>query len=81
MVLWLFGFQVCVVNAYVAYCAMCTHLYNMTKKELWTHFEFQKYLALALIDPDSWGPDSENWRRQLNKKGRGAAYSNEYQPI
>ena len=27
------------------------------------------------------GAHSENWRRILTKKGRGTAYSNEYQPI
>ena len=81
MALWLFGLQVCVVNAYVAYTAMCTHLYKMEKKEMLTHYEFQKYLALALIDPDGWGPHSENWRRTVTKKGRGTAYTNEYQPV
>lgn len=58
MALWLFGFQVCVVNAFVAYRTICTHLYNMDTQELRTHYEFQKYLSLALIDPDGWGPDS-----------------------
>lgn len=81
MALWLFGLQICVVNAYVAYTAMCTHLYKMEKKEMLTHYEFQKYLALALIDPDGWGPHSENWRRTVVKKGRGTAYTNEYQPV
>ena len=46
-----------------------------------THYEFQKYLSLALIDPDGWGPHSENWRRTVTKKGRGTAYTNEYQPV
>ena len=46
-----------------------------------THYEFQNYLALALIDPDGWGPHSENWRRTVTKKGRGTAYTNEYQPV
>ena len=81
MALWLFGLQVCVVNAFVAYTAMCTHLYNMKKKEMLTHYEFQKYLALALIDPDGWGPHSENWRMCVTKKGRGTAYANEFQAL
>ena len=69
------------VNAYVAYTAMCTHLYKTEKMEMLTHYEFQKYLTLALIDPDRWGPQSENWRRTVTKKGRGTAYTNEYQPV
>ena len=81
MALWLFGIQVSVVNAYVAYSAMCIQLYNMNKKEILTHYEFQKYLALALINEEKWGPHSENWRKVLTKKGKGVAYSNEYQPM
>ena len=70
MALWLFGIQICVVNAYVAYSAMCIQLYNMNKKKILTHYEFQKYLALVLIDEERWGPHSENWRNVLTKKGR-----------
>ena len=81
MTLWLFGLQVCIVNAFVAYTAMCTYLNNMNKKEMLTHYEFQKYLTLALIDPDGWGPHSENWRRTVTKKGRGTAYANEFQAV
>ena len=36
----LFGLQICVVNAFVAYTAMCTHLYNMKKKKMLIHSEF-----------------------------------------
>ena len=53
----------------------------MKKKEMLTHYEFQKYLALALIDPDGWGPHSENWRMCVTKKGRGTAYANEFQAL
>ena len=60
---------------------MCTHLYKMEKKEMLTHYEFQKYLALTLIDPEGWGPHSENWRITVTKKGRVTAYTNEYQPV
>jgi len=81
MELWLFGLQVCMVNAFVIYYAMCVHLYKMNKKEMLTHYEFQKYLALALINPEGWIPHSENWRRKITKKGRGTGYSNKYHPI
>jgi hypothetical protein len=53
----------------------------MNKKQILTHYEFQKYIALALIDEERWGPHSENWRKVLTKKGKGVAYSNEYQPM
>ena len=53
----------------------------MPKKELLTHYEFQKFLALGLIDPDGWGAHSENWRQILSQKGRGTAYENEYHQI
>ena len=53
----------------------------MNKKEILTHYEFQKYIALALIDEQRWGPHSEKWRKVLTKKGKGVAYSNEYQPM
>ena len=79
MVLWLFGLQVCVTNAYVAYTSMYTHLYKMMKKEMFTHCEFQKYLALTLIDPDRWECHSENWRKVVSNKGRGTASVNKYQ--
>ena len=68
----LFRLQFCVFNAFIVCCAMCTHVHNMTNKELWTYFDFQKYLVLSLTEPEGWGPDSENWRRHLNKKIIGA---------
>ena len=55
-------------------------LIDSMDSQLWTHFQFQKYLALALIDLGSWGLENENWRRQLNEKGRSAACSNECHP-
>ena len=29
---WMWGFEVCLVNAYVAYVKMCTNIYNIEKK-------------------------------------------------
>ena len=60
---------------------MCLQIYKMDKKEILTHYEFQKYLALALIDEEEWGPHSENWRKVLTTKAKSAAYSNEYQAM
>ena len=53
----------------------------MEKKEMLTQYELQKYLALALINPDGWGPHIENWGRIVTKKGRVTAYINEYKPV
>ena len=42
----------------------------MNKKKILTHYEFQKYLTLALIDPDGQGPHIEHWKTTITKKCR-----------
>ena len=32
LALWMWGFEVCLVNAYVAYVKICTNIYNIEKK-------------------------------------------------
>ena len=48
---------------------------------MFTQYKFQKYLALALFDPEGWEPHSKNWRTTVTKKERGISYTNEFQAV
>ena len=52
--IWLWGVQVCLVNAYVMY--KHAHLYIWKNKEstLLSHYQFQKMVALHLINPEKY---------------------------
>ena len=67
--LWMWGFEVSlVVNAYITYIKMCTNLYKMEKRNMWTHYEFQKWVALGWINPEKYGPNSHNFLEASRKK-------------
>ena len=64
----MWGFEVCLVNAYVAYVKMCTNIYNIDRKQLWYHYEYQKWVALGWISPERYGPKSRNFMKASRNK-------------
>ena len=63
----MWGFEVSLVNAYIAYTKMCTNLYKMEKRNIWTHYEFQKWVALGWINSEKYGPKSRKFIEAIRK--------------
>ena len=49
----MWGFGVIVVNAYVWYYTSQLYIWCQKPTSILTHYEFQKKLALSLLDPSS----------------------------
>ena len=56
--IFLWALSVMLVNAYVAYIASNVLIWKRKKKDLLTHYEFRKKIALALVNPTVYGINS-----------------------
>jgi hypothetical protein len=65
------GMGVLMVNAYVSYVRF-NILNGKKKKDLLSHYEFRKQIALAWLDPETYWPE-----RELNSKGKKRNRSSE----
>ena len=63
----MWGFEVCLVNAYVAYVKICTNIYNI-EKNVSSHHYFQRWVDLGWINPEKYGPKSCNFMEASRKK-------------
>ena len=68
LALWMWVFKVCLVNSYVACVKMCTNVYNVEGGNVWSHYEFQEWVALVWISLEIYGPKIRNFIEASRKK-------------
>jgi hypothetical protein len=66
--IWLWGVQVILVNAYVMYKTAHLYIWKSKKSSIMTHYNFQKMVALHLINPEKFLLDSrQHCKRKRNE--------------
>jgi hypothetical protein len=64
--IWLWGVQVCLVNAYVMYRHAHLYIWKMKESSLLSHYDFQKMVALHLINPEKYPLSGSRQKRKCD---------------
>jgi hypothetical protein len=65
-VIWLWGVQVCLVNAYMMYQHAHLYIWKMKESSLLSYYDFQKMVALHLINPEKYPLSGSRQKRKCD---------------